>query len=64
MSEDSANFGRIVNNISMAILHSGIVAAVKDLKNGVLQPGTLTVWVNTTSKLQYRHPPSTSSAPT
>lgn len=42
MSEDSANIGRIVNNISMAIPHSGIVAAAKDLKNGVLQPGTLT----------------------
>ena len=43
MSEDSANFGRIVNNISMAMPHSGIVAAAKDPKNGILQPEDLDV---------------------
>ena len=52
MSEDSANFGRIVNNISMAMPHSGIVAAARDPKNGILQPEDLDVRETALSALE------------
>ena len=43
MPDDFASFGRIVNNITMAMPHSGIVAAAKDPKNRILQPDSLDV---------------------
>jgi len=39
MSKDSAPFpGRIVNNVSLAMPHSGIVAAARDSRNNIMQP--------------------------
>ena len=38
MTTISDGFGRIINNISMAMPHSGIFAAARDPINGIRQP--------------------------
>jgi hypothetical protein len=41
MTTSYAKFGRIVNNVTMAMPHAGIFAAAKDPKNEILQPSDL-----------------------
>lgn len=38
MATVSDRFGRIINNISMAMPHAGIFAAARDPINGIRQP--------------------------
>lgn len=38
MTTVSERFGRIINNISMAMPHAGIFAAARDPRNGIRQP--------------------------
>lgn len=38
MTELSKNYNRTANNITMAMPHSGIVAAARDPLNGIAQP--------------------------
>ena len=51
MSDDSTKFGRIVNNVTMAMPHSGVVAAAKHPMNSILQPENLDVGQDTISCL-------------
>lgn len=46
METTSRKYGRIVNNVTLAFPHSGIVGASQDPSNGILQPLDLdmTVW--------------------
>ena len=39
----SQNYSKIVNNITMAMPHPGILAAARDPINGILQPQDLSV---------------------
>ena len=43
MTTTSNRYGRIVNNITMAMPHAGIVAAARDPINNILQPQDLNV---------------------
>lgn len=43
MSENSKIYGRIVNNVSMAMPLSAVFSAVRDDRNGILQPQDLNV---------------------
>lgn len=43
MGSASRKSGRIINNVTLAFPHSGIVAASQDAKNGILQPSDLSV---------------------
>lgn len=44
MTEVSARFGsRIINNVSMAMPHSGVFAAARDPLNNIIQPQDLAV---------------------
>ena len=38
MTEVSKQYGRIINNITMAMPHSGVFAAARDPINGIRQP--------------------------
>lgn len=40
-SEVSREFGRAVNNVSLAMPHAGVFAAARDQQNGILQPEEL-----------------------
>ncbi|KAL7773551.1 hypothetical protein CFE70_003516 [Pyrenophora teres f. teres 0-1] len=40
-TEVSRKFGRAINNITMAMPHSGVFAAARDQRNGILQPEEL-----------------------
>lgn len=40
-TEVSKKYGRVINNITMAMPHSGIFAAARDQRNGILQPEEL-----------------------
>lgn len=46
MTELSLHWNRTVTNVSMAMPHSGVFAAVRDPINGVMQPQDLNVRVN------------------
>ncbi|EOA90584.1 uncharacterized protein SETTUDRAFT_166561 [Exserohilum turcica Et28A] len=37
----SKKYGRVINNITMAMPHSGVFAAARDERNGILQPAEL-----------------------
>jgi hypothetical protein len=41
MTTVSAQYGRIVNNVTMAMPHVGVSAAARDTKNGIMQPSEL-----------------------
>ena len=43
MTEVSQKYGRIVNNVSMAMPHAGVVAAARDPINRIMQPQDLSV---------------------
>lgn len=43
MTEDSNKFDRMVNNVSLAMPHSGVYAAATDPRNRILQPQDLDV---------------------
>ncbi len=43
MTELSNKWNRIVNNVTMVMPHSGIVAASRDPLNGIMQPQDLSV---------------------
>ena len=43
MSLVSERYGRTVNNVTMVMLHVGVVAAAMDLINGIMQPLDLDV---------------------
>ena len=43
MTEVSQKFGRIVNNVSMAMPHAGVIAAARDPVNRIMQPQDLNV---------------------
>lgn len=43
MTADSNKFGRMVNNVSLAMPHSGVYAAATDHRNRILQPQDLDV---------------------
>ena len=43
MSSLSETYGRIVNNVTMVMPHAGVVAAVLDPINGIMQPSDLSV---------------------
>ena len=43
MKENSKSFGRSVNNVTMAMPHSGLFAAARDNRNGIIQPQELDV---------------------
>ena len=38
MAQVSKHYGRIINNITMAMPHSGIFAATRDPINNIMQP--------------------------
>jgi hypothetical protein len=41
MKDNFDKYSRIINNVTMAMPHSGIYAAARDKKNGIMQPGEL-----------------------
>ncbi len=43
MTENSKNFKRMVNNVSLAMPHAGVFAAATDPKNRIIQPRDLDV---------------------
>jgi hypothetical protein len=43
MTEVSARYGRIINNITMAMPHAGVFAAAREPINGIMQPQDLNV---------------------
>ena len=43
MTEVSAYYGRVVNNVTMAMPHAGIYAASKDSMNTIMQPQDFSV---------------------
>lgn len=43
MTDVSATYGRTVNNVSLAMPHSGVFAAARDPINGIMQPQDLSV---------------------
>lgn len=43
MSTLSETYGRIVDNVTMAMPHAGVVAAAKDPLNGIMQPSDFNV---------------------
>ena len=43
MTSLSENYTRIVNNVTMAMPHVGVVAAAMDSFNGIMQPSDLDV---------------------
>lgn len=43
MATDSKKFGRIINNITMAMPHAGVSAAARDPSNNIIQPKELNV---------------------
>lgn len=43
MTQLSANYKRIVNNVTMAMPHSGVLDAARDPRNGIVQPQDLSV---------------------
>lgn len=43
LTQLSANYERIVNNVTMAMPHSGIFKAARDPRNGIVQPQDLSV---------------------
>lgn len=40
-SEVSKSYGRAINNVSLAMPHSGVFAAARDQRNGIMQPEEL-----------------------
>ncbi|EMD88802.1 hypothetical protein COCC4DRAFT_136959 [Bipolaris maydis ATCC 48331] len=40
-TEVSKKYGRVINNITMAMPHAGVFAAARDERNGILQPAEL-----------------------
>ncbi|KAI4702408.1 hypothetical protein J4E81_002771 [Alternaria sp. BMP 2799] len=40
-TEVSQKYGRVINNVTMAMPHSGVFAAARDQRNGILQPEEL-----------------------
>lgn len=40
-TEKSQEFGRVINNVSLAMPHAGVFAAARDQRNGILQPEEL-----------------------
>ncbi len=40
-TQTSKNFGRVINNVTLAFPHAGVAAAATDKKNGILQPDDL-----------------------
>ena len=45
MTEDSSRWNKTVNNVTMAMPHSGIVKAARDPRNDIKQPQDLSVSV-------------------
>lgn len=43
MAADSKSFGRIINNVTMAMPHAGVLAAARDPSNNIIQPMDLNV---------------------
>lgn len=43
MTQLSAKYNRIVNNVTMAMPHSGVFKAARDPRNGIVQPQDLSV---------------------
>ena len=43
MAENSRNFNRMVNNVSVAMPHAGVYAAANDPKNNIIKPQDLDV---------------------
>lgn len=43
MAADSKKFGRIINNVTMAMPHAGVSAAAQDPSNNIIQPKELEV---------------------
>lgn len=46
MADVSARHGRIINNVTMAMPHSGVFAAAREPLNGILQPYDLNVSIS------------------
>jgi hypothetical protein len=40
-TEKSREYGRVINNVSLAMPHAGVFAAARDQRNGILQPEEL-----------------------
>ncbi|KAF2629543.1 hypothetical protein BU25DRAFT_336748 [Macroventuria anomochaeta] len=40
-TEKSKEYGRVINNVSLAMPHAGVFAAARDQRNGILQPEEL-----------------------
>lgn len=45
MAADSKKFGRIINEVTMAMPHAGVSAAARDPSNNIIQPKDLNVSV-------------------
>lgn len=43
MAADSKKFGRIINNVTMAMPHAGVSEAARDPNNNIIQPKELNV---------------------
>ena len=51
MTDLSAKYGRVVNNVTSAMPHTGLFAAARDPRNNILQPQDLNVSPACVSKL-------------
>lgn len=46
MAELNSTYGRVINNVSMAMPHAGVLQAAADTNNGIIQVRTWpSVWV-------------------
>lgn len=56
MATDSKKFGRIINNVTMAMPHAGVSAAARDPSNNIIQPKELSVSIYLPQLQDYTSP--------